>query len=297
MLATSEPRELVLQAVPARSHARGVLAIARRKPLGTAALLLLLALWFACLLAPVIAPYGWDELFVGPKLEAPSSAHLFGTDSTGRDVYSRVLYGGRITLTISLVATLSGITIASVLGILSAYAGGLADLTIQRVSDAIQAMPALVVLLVVATVFRQNPWATIAALSILTAPSSARVLRSQVISVRGLPYVESAHTVGCSHKRILTRHVLPNVAHLIIILFTIGIGANMLVLTTLSFLGVVSPSTPDWGTMLSVSAQQYLIVAPWTAIFPGLAISLGVLGYNLVGDALRDVLDPRLRGA
>jgi len=263
------------------------------------AAVVLAAIWLVCLLAGVLAPYGWDDLFTGPKLLAPAlgSAHLFGTDQTGRDVLSRVLYGGRITLLTSLVATVGGILLASLLGILSGYFLGIFDLAVQRLSDALQALPGLVVLMVVAAVFRQNPWAVIVVLMVLGAPGAARVLRSQAIAIRNTPYIEASRAVGASSARILVQHVLPNIFPLIVVLSTVAVGANMLILTSLSFLGVIDPSTPDWGTMLNTASQQFLTVAPWMAIFPGAAITVSVLGYNLMGDALRDVLDPRLRGS
>lgn len=275
-----------------------LLHIAAKKPLGAVALIIILSIWTVCLLAPVLAPYAWDELFTGEKLSGPTTegGHLFGTDNTGRDVLSRVLYGGRLTLITSLAATAGGIALASLFGIVSGYVLGLYDLIFQRLSDGLQALPGLVVLMVVAAVFEQNRWAVIGALMILTAPVGGRVLRSQALSLRNHAYIEAARVIGASPVRILARHMVPNLIPLMIILFTINIGASMLILTSLAFLGVIEPSTPDWGTMLNVAAQQYLVTAPWTAIFPGAAITLSVLSYNLLGDALRDVLDPRLRG-
>jgi peptide/nickel transport system permease protein len=275
-----------------------LLRLAVRKPLGTVSLIVLVVITGLCLAAPVVAPYGWDELFTGPKLAAPTreGSHFFGTDQTGRDLFSRVLYGGRLTLATSFAATAGAMLVATLLGVLSGYVLGLYDLVFQRVSDGLQALPALVILMVVAAVFHQNRWAVVAALTILAAPAAGRVLRSQALVLRNQPYVEAAHVIGASHLRILIRHILPNLVPLMIILFTVAIGSNMLVLTALAFLGVLDPSTPDWGSMLNTAGQQYLVVAPWMAIFPGAAISLSVLGYNLLGDALRDVLDPRLRG-
>ena len=196
----------------------------------------------------------------------------------------------------SFAATLGVIPLATLLGVISGYVLGLYDLVFQRLSDGIQALPGLVILMVVAAVFEQNRWAVVGALMVLASPAGGRVLRSQTLVLRNQPYVEAARVVGASHLRILLRHILPNLVPLIIILFSIAIGGNMLILTALAFLGVIEPSTPDWGAMLNVAGQQYLVVAPWMAIFPGVAISLSVLGFNLLGDALRDILDPRLRG-
>jgi len=251
------------------------------------------------LLSPVIAPYGWDELFTGEKLASPTleGSHFFGTDNSGRDVFTRVLVGGRTTLTTSLTATLGGVGLAVVFGVLSGYFAGLYDLVFQRVSDALQALPALVVLMVAAAAFNQSRMAVLVILMVLTAPAAGRVLRAQTLVLRNQTYIEAAQSVGASNSRIVLRHVVPNVLPLVIVVFTISIGANMLILTTLSFLGVIDPSTPDWGGMLNVASQQYIVAAPWLAIFPGVAITLSVLSYNLLGDALRDVLDPRLRGS
>jgi peptide/nickel transport system permease protein len=181
--------------------------------------------------------------------------------------------------------------------VISGYVLGLYDLVFQRLSDGIQALPGLVILMVVAAVFEQNRWAVVGALVILASPASGRVLRSQTLVLRNQPYVEAARVIGASHPRILLQHILPNLVPLIIIVFTVAIGGNMLVLTALAFLGVIEPATPDWGSMLNIAGQQYLVVAPWMAIFPGAAITLSVLSFNLLGDGLRDVLDPRLRGS
>ena len=283
------------------SNRRGFISklgrIAARKPLGTLAIAIVASLWILSFLAPVLAPYNWNELFVGPKLQGPSSDHLFGTDFYGGDVFSRVLYGGRVTLMTSLLASVMSMLIATVVGCASGFLGGKLDLIVQRVSDALQALPNLVVLLVVTALFASDRLMLIFFIALLTAPAPARVLRSHVLSLRSLPYVEAATSIGCSNFRILYRHILPNTAHLIIVLFTGGLGVSMLIVTTLAFLGVIGSQTPDWGGMLNISSQQYFVIAPWTAIFPGGAITLAVLGYNLAGDALRDLLDPRLRGA
>jgi ABC-type dipeptide/oligopeptide/nickel transport system permease subunit len=292
-----ETQALILDhAVPVkRGWGRTLLRRARQKPLGVVALALLAAIWLLCLLAPVIAPYPWNQVFAGPRLQAPSAEHLLGTDQVGQDVFSRLLYGGRLTLTVSLIATVAGVTLATVIGVLSGYALGTFDLLIQRLSDGVQAMPGLIVLMVVAAVFSGSLGWTMAMLVVLTAPSGARLLRSATLGVRQSQYIEAARTLGASHPRVLLRHILPNVAPLMIILFSLSAGANLLLLAALSFLGVINATYPDWGTMLNASAQTYMVGAPWLAVAPGLAISLTVLSYNLLGDMLRDVLDPRLR--
>jgi peptide/nickel transport system permease protein len=269
--------------------------VARRKPLGTGALVVLVVIWVLCICAPIVAPFAWNRVFAGPKLQGPSLTHLFGTDQVGQDVFSRVLYGGRLTLTVSLLTSMAGVALASVIGVFSGYVLGAFDLAMQRLMDALQALPGLVVLLVIAAVFSGSLTWTMSALVILTAPGGSRLLRSAALGVRNVAYIEAARTVGANDARILLRHVLPNVAPLIIIVFSLSAGANLLIEATLSFLGVINSTYPDWGTMLNSSVQSYMVSAPWLAIAPGVGISLAVLGYNLLGDALRDILDPRLR--
>jgi peptide/nickel transport system permease protein len=278
-----------------RSRVGFLVKFARRKPLGVIALVVLIIIWGLCIFAPLIAPFEWNRVFAGPRLQAPSSAHLFGTDQVGQDVFSRVLYGGRLTLTVSLLASVAGVALASAIGVLTGYVLGTFDLVVQRVMDALQALPGLVVLLVIAAVFSGSIGWTMGALVVLTAPGAARLLRSSALGVRNGAYIEAARTLGATDRRILLRHVLPNVAPLIIIVFSLSAGANLLIEATLSFLGVINSTYPDWGTMLNSSVQSYMVSAPWLAIAPGLGISLAVLGYNLFGDALRDMLDPRLR--
>ncbi len=289
VLVLSEPRRV------SRSWAATLRRRARQQPLGVVALALLVAIWGLCLLAPVVAPYAWNQAFAGPRLQAPDGDHLLGTDQVGQDVFSRILYGGRLTLTISILATVGGIALATIIGVICGYVLGTFDLLFQRVADAIQALPGLVVLMVVAAVFSGGLSWTMAMLVVLTAPSGARVLRSATLSIREAQYIEAARTLGAGHPRILLRHILPNVMPLIIILFSLAAGANLLLEAALSFLGVINSTYPDWGTMLNASAQSYMVSAPWLVIVPGAAISLTVLSYNLLGDALRDILDPRLR--
>lgn len=278
---------------------RTLFRFARRQPLGALSLIVLLVIWGMALLSSTIAPYDWAEPFTGDKFLAPtlSDSHYFGTDDAGRDVFSRVLHGGRITLTTSLYATIGSIVIGAVFGIVSGYVLGMFDLVFQRFVDALQAMPGLIVLMVAGAVFPENRWVLIIILMVLRMPVLGRVLRSQVLQTRELPYIDAARSLGASDVRVLVRHILPNVSPLILIVFSVLVGSNMLVLTALAFLGVVDPATPDWGSMLNTATSGSLVSAPWVAIFPGLAITVTVLAYNLLGDALRDELDPRLRGA
>lgn len=267
------------------------------QPLGSVSLLILVAVWTLCLLAPAIAPFKDDALFVGDRLDGPSSAHLFGTDQQGRDVLSRILYGGRITLSLSLVATVAGMSMALIIGVTSGYFAGLFDLVFQRISDSIQALPGLVVLLVIGALFNGDKVIVLGSVAVLFAPSVARLFRSSALSLRNEPFVEAAQSMGATHTRILMRHVIPNLVPLTIVLATVYIGSNVLLLASLSFLGIINANGPDWGTMLNASAATHMIQAPWLVIVPACAITLVVLAYNLLGDAMRDILDPRLRRA
>lgn len=282
-----------------RTPGRAMLRFARRQPLGMLSLIVIVAMYALALLSPFISPYDWAEPFTGPKFLPPTftDSHYFGTDDAGRDVFSRVLQGGRTSLTTSLYATIGSITIGAFFGIVSGYVLGTFDLIFQRFVDALQAMPGLIVLMVAGAVFPNNRPVLIMILMVLTMPVLGRVLRSQVLQTRALPYIDAARSLGASDVRVLLRHVFPNVAPLILIVFSVLVGSNMLVLTALAFLGVVDPASPDWGSMLNTATTNNLVSAPWVAIFPGLAITLAVLAYNLLGDSLRDELDPRLRGA
>lgn len=280
-----------------RSRLVGVGRLAWKKPLGTISLILLVGIWIACFLAPVIAPYNYTTLFVGPKLAGPSAAHLFGTDQVGRDVLSRILYGGRLTLGLSAIATGVGMVMAIALGVASGYFLGLFDLIFQRVADAVQALPALVILLVIGALFQGNKTVVLGTVAVLFAPVGGRLFRASALTIRNEPFVEAAQSMGASHMRIMFKHVLPNVFPLIIVVGTVYIGYNILLLASLSFLGIINSDYPDWGTMLNLSAANYMIQGPWLVIFPAAAITLAVLAYNMLGDALRDILDPRLNRA
>jgi peptide/nickel transport system permease protein len=271
--------------------------LAAQKPLGTVSLVLLVAIWAVCLLAGVIAPFADDALFVGGRLAGPSADHIFGTDQQGRDVLSRILFGGRITLTLSAIATILSMLLAVVMGVSSGYMAGWFDLLFQRISDTIQALPGLVVLLVIGALFNGDRIVVLGSVAVLSAPAGARLFRSAALTLRNEPFVEAARAMGATHWRILARHMLPNIFPLTIVVATISIGSNVLLLASLSFLGIINADAPEWGTMLNASAAQYMVRAPWLVIVPATAITLVVLAYNLLGDAMRDILDPRLRRA
>jgi peptide/nickel transport system permease protein len=277
---------------------------ARRKPLGAVGGCIVLVLMVTAIFAGQIAPYAYDAGQGADRLQGLSARHLLGTDNLGRDLFSRIVYGARISVAVGFGAVLVGTGLATILGVLSGYFGGLFDLLFQRLIDAWIAFPALVLLaclVTISTTRDTDPATSIAivavTLGLVVAGGSSRVVRSAVIGIRDMPYMEAARCVGCGDLHIILRYVLPNVLAPILILATVQLGGAILAESTLSFLGFgVKPPMPAWGSMLAGSGRQFFLVAPWLAIWPGLAISLAVFGFNMLGDALRDVLDPRLRG-
>ena len=277
--------------------ARALVEFSRTKPLGAFGGLIVVVLLLLAVLAPWVAPYTYDETIPGARMKAPGTQFWMGTDNLGRDVFSRVIYGASVSVTVGFGAVLLANLLAGVIGITSGYFGGAYDICVQRVVDAWQSFPFLVVILSMMAVLGPGIVNLILALGILGAAAGSRVIRGATISVMQNTYVEAARALGAGHLRIMLRYVLPNVAATIIILATIGLGAAILAESALSFLGFgVPPPYPSWGAMLSGSGRSFMYRAPWMAIWPGAAISLAVFGFNMLGDALRDVLDPRLRG-
>lgn len=269
----------------------------RRKPLGAIGGFIVLVLLILALFAPWIAPYSYDETIPGARMKAPGAQYWMGTDNLGRDVYSRVVYGASVSISVGFGAVLLANVLAALIGVTSGYFGGAYDICVQRVVDAWQSFPFLVVILSIMAVLGPGLLNLILALGILGAAAGSRVIRGSTISVMQNTYVEAARALGAGHLRIMIRYLLPNVAATIIILATIGLGAFILAESALSFLGFgVPPPYPSWGAMLSGSGRSFMYRAPWMAFWPGAAISLAVFGFNMLGDALRDVLDPRLRG-
>jgi peptide/nickel transport system permease protein len=282
--------------VPAALRAVG--RFCRRKPLGAIGGVIVLGMLLLAVGADVIAPYQYDDSVPGARMKPPGTGYWMGTDNLSRDIWSRVVYGARISVTVGFASIAIGTFVAAAVGIASAYVGGAVDLAVQRVVDAWMSFPYLVIILSLMAVLGPGLLNLILALSVLTAAAGARIIRSAALSVMQQPYVESARAMGGGHLRIVLRYVLPNVMATVLILATIGLGGVILAESSLSFLGFgVPPPYPSWGAMLSGSGRSYMLRAPWMAIFPGLAISLAVFGFNMLGDALRDVLDPRLRGA
>jgi peptide/nickel transport system permease protein len=269
---------------------------ARRYPLGAAGAVIMAVFLFAALFAPLITVYDPLSTNSALSLARPSAAHWLGCDFMGRDVYSRIVYGARISLAVGCGSMTLGVSIGVVIGLLSGYLGGWIDLAAQRLIDILQSLPLLVMALLMAASLGPSLYNTIIAISIPLIPYSARVVRASTLSLREQPFVESAKAIGMSEARIALRHVLPNTLAPLIVLATAQFGSTILTEATLSFLGLGIPEPhPSWGRMLSESAAEYVRTAPWLVIFPGLAISFVVFGTNLLGDALRDILDPRQR--
>jgi len=278
--------------------ARLTLQFARRKPLGALGGAIVLALLLMAVFANRIAPYAYDQSIPMARNKPPSAQFWMGTDNLSRDVWSRVVYGARISVTVGFATVALATVIATAVGVSSAYLGGAYDIAIQRVVDAWMSFPALVVILSLMAALGPGLFNLILALSLIGSASASRVIRGSTLSVMASPYVEAARALGAGHLRIVIFYVLPNVMATIIILATIGLGTVILAESGLSFLGFgVPPPYPSWGAMLSGSGRSFMYYAPWMALFPAGAISLAVFGFNMLGDALRDVLDPRLRGS
>jgi peptide/nickel transport system permease protein len=270
--------------------------LVRRYPLGAAGALIVAIFVIMALFAPWIVQF--DPTTTNPRasLAQPGEAHWLGADFMGRDMWSRIVYGARISLAVGVGSTALGCILGVAIGLLSGYFGGWFDLIVQRFMDMLQSLPLLVVALVMAASLGPSIQNVIIAISIPLVPNIARVIRSTTLTLREMPYVEAARAAGASELGIALRHVLPNTLAPLIVLATAQLGAAILTEASLSFLGLGIPEPhPSWGRMLSESAAEYIRTAPWLAIFPGIAISLTVFGTNLLGDAVRDILDPRLR--
>jgi peptide/nickel transport system permease protein len=276
---------------------KGLWRLVREKPLGAFGGLLILVLMFCAVFAHWIAPYPYDETNVRQRLKPPGAQFYLGTDNLGRDVFSRIVYGARISVTVGFGAVGLSILLATILGVASGYFGGKVDVFVQRLVDAAMAFPPLVLLLSIMAVLGPGLLNIILVLGIIPSANRSRIIRSATLSAKENQYVEAAQAVGASHLRIILLYILPNIMAPIIVVATNALGAVILIEATLSFLGFgVPPPYPSWGEMLSGSGRSYMYKAPWIAIWPGVAISLAVFGFNMLGDALRDLLDPRLRG-
>jgi len=288
--------ELIAAGAHVRSRWGAIRFFIRRYPLGAIGAAIMTLVIFAACFAPLITVYDPLSTNAAVSLAPPSAQHWLGADFMGRDVYSRIVYGARISLAVGAGSMLLGCTLGVTIGLLSGYLLGWFDLITQRVIEMMQALPLLVMALIMAAALGPSLHNTIIAIAIPLVPYVARVIRANTLSLREQPFVEAAKAIGMSETRIALRHILPNTLAPLIVLATAQLGSTILTEASLSFLGLGVPEPhPSWGRMLSESAAEYVRTAPWLVIFPGLAISLAVFGTNLLGDALRDLLDPRQR--
>ncbi len=271
--------------------------LVKEKPLGTVGLVITLLLLFTGIFADFLAPYGMNETHMAARLAPPSFTYWLGTDNLGRDLLTRVIFGARISVIIGLAVSTLATIISIIIGTLSGYIGGKFDLVVQRFVDITMSLPALILIMVIISLVGQGVLQLIIVLGLLWGVMGSRIIRSAVIGIKENVYVEAARAIGCPMARILTRHILPNIMAPTIILFSTRVPHAIMVEASLSFLGFGIPApTPSWGGMLSGSGRIYMYLAPWMVIWPGLALSIVVYGVNMFGDAVRDLLDPRLRG-
>jgi peptide/nickel transport system permease protein len=320
MASVIAPRPADILTIPGQRSAPGrwshnLLHFLRSKPLGSIGAILVLLIILLALFAPRLAPYGFDQRVLHDHLQSPSAKHILGTDELGRDIFSRIIYGARVSAFVGFGTVIVATLVAGSLGMVSGYAGGWADTLLQRIVDMWIAFPPLILLLAVLAVFgtpsaafRLGPLALdpsqqraaqiILVLGLVFSAGASRVIRGSTLAVRQNAYIEAARALGAGHLHVLVRYILPNVMPTILVLATLQLGAAILAEATLSFLGFGIPDpVPSWGRMLAGIAQSRIRTDPWLALWPGLAITLAVFAFNMLGDALRDVLDPRLRGS
>ena len=272
--------------------------LVREKPLGTASGIIILIFIFVAIFADVLAPYPYREIHLADILKAPSAQYLLGTDHLGRDLLSRILYGARISLTVGLAATALNVLVAVLVGGASGFLGGKLDLAVQRFVDAWMAFPGLLLLLTIMSIAGQGLLQIIVVLGIAGGIGGSRVLRGAVIGIKENDYFLAARAIGSPGAATLMRHVLPNIMPVMIIIFSISVGGVIITEASLSFLGFGLPvKVPSWGGLLSREGRQFMEVAPRLALWPGLALTITVYCLNMFGDAMRDLLDPRLRGS
>ena len=300
---------LVLPTIPTQGEARrglrpALVMFVRKKPLGAMGSAILLVLVAMAILGPVIAPFDPYEVHVPYKYAGPGTIYeetgqrfWLGADQLGRDTLSRLIYGARVSLYVSLVSVGIGVTLGALVGIVSAYFGGAVDLLVQRAVDSLMAFPAIILALAIVALAGVSLRNVILALIVILMPAAARVVRSQALTVKEMDYVQAARAAGAGSWRTIFQHMVPNCTAPYIVFATANLGYAVVVEAALSFLGVgTPPDVPSWGGMLSITGQKYVEVSPWLVIFPSTVVSLTVFGFNLLGDALRDVLDPRLKG-
>lgn len=271
--------------------------LVKEKPMATVGGVILLVLVVLGVLADIIAPYGANQIHLVDRFSPPSAKYLLGTDNLGRDLFSRIVYGARISMYVGLAGAALDVAVTTIIGLVSGYFGGKIDMVIQRFVDAWICFPPLLIYLTVMSLTGPGLIQVILVLGITDGIRYSRVVRGAVIGIRENVYVEAARAVGATNWQIMMRHILPNIMAPIIIIYSLTVGYMILAEATLSFLGFgVSPETPSWGAMLSLTGRRYMFLAPWTALWPGLALATAVWGINMLGDGVRDILDPRLRG-
>ena len=269
----------------------------REQPVAAAGGIVILLMFLTGLFADIIAPYGINESHLKDIHKGPSSQYIMGTDQLGRDLFSRVIYAARVSMVVSLATAALCIAIATPIGILSGFFGGKVDMAVQRFVDAWMCFPPLFIILSIMAVFGPGMVQVIFVLGVHQGISNSRVMRSAVLSIKENVYVEAARSIGAPPRTILMRHILPNIMATIIVIFTLVMGYAILLEATVSFLGYgIPPPTPSWGGMLSVEGRAHMYRAPWMAIWPGLALGIAVFSVNMLGDGLREILDPKLRG-
>ena len=275
-----------------------LIRLVKEKQLGTAGGVIILILIFVAIFADVLAPYPYIEIHLADILKAPSAQYLLGTDHVGRDFLSRIIYGARISLYVGLAATTINVVVAVLIGGISGFLGGKLDLAVQRFVDAWMAFPGLLLLLTIMSIAGRGLLQIILILGIAGGIVGSRVVRGAVIGIKENDYFLAAEAIGSPKWRTLIRHVLPNIMPVMIIIFSISVGGVIMSEASLSFLGFGLPaSVPSWGGLLSREGRQYMELAPWLALWPGLALTITVYCLNMFGDAMRDLLDPRLRGS
>jgi peptide/nickel transport system permease protein len=278
-----------------RSHRQMVVRRLLRHRLAVAGLVIVAILVLTALLAPLIATHDPEEVATGETLLAPSADHLMGTDNFGRDIFSRVVYGARISLQMGIVAVVIGTTAGTIIGLVAGSYGRWVDTLLMRVIDALMAFPGILLALSIAAILGTGLFNAMIAVGISWIPQFARLVRGNVLQVKAMPYVEAGRSIGCRNTRLIARHIFPNVTTPILVLGTLGIASAILIGASLSFLGLgAQPPTPEWGAILN-QGRQYMRQAWWIMTFPGLAITITVMAANLVGDGLRDALDPRMK--
>jgi len=280
---------------PRVRESRYSLHLIRQSPLAIVGIVIIVVLVGAALLAPFITPYGPEQHIWNESKQSPSWKHLFGTDETGGDIFSKVIWGSRISIEIGLIVVLGGLAIGIVLGAFAGYFGGYLDELVMRITDIFLSVPYLILAMGVAVILGKSIENVMIALIIVWWPPYTRLVRGQILSLRENQYVEAARSVGASDTRIIFRHILPNSLAPLIVQTTMDLGNAILTAAGLSFLGFgAGPGVAEWGRMVSDS-RNYFMDSPWMMVFPGIAIFVTVLGFNLFGDGLRDILDPRLR--